>query len=443
MYMQFSGWNYRSEPPRHGFAIFPSVFTKPDRGFIIMKTKRSPGLSREGTCSGGVFRMEGGRRMSLLVRNIVERNLLDGAKLAAGEKGADNPVHWVNFMEILDALDSLQKGELLVTTGYRLDDREQNRDFILHLKSRGVCAVAIQTGYYISKIPQYILEDADRYGFPVLELPADLTFSHIMHVLMDNIDQKRDERNDADLVNLRGRAKRLIEACPEQTGKKYLALLSASVSSNAFVRSGLVRVAAKLKTCLSSRSAWTGMEICGSRVLYCMCLRGPFTAQDAELDVIAQIQEISREDRVNVWVGIGEAVRPEDPDAAFDQALTANQSLRNLGTKKGVCRYGNLRVLEWFEYFHRKNNSLSFAYDTLKPLISYDYFHNSDYLQTLRVYLANECKISETAEKLFIHRHTLSNRLEKISTLCGSDFEEYMTRLHFSVALFIYDYFLS
>jgi hypothetical protein len=381
--------------------------------------------------------------MSFLVKNILDRNLLEGAKLAAGERGADSPVLWVNFMEILDALDSLQKGELLVTTGYQLDDRERYRDFIMRLKNRGVCAVAIQTGYYIHEIPAYIVEDANRYGFPVIELPANLTFSHIMHVLMDHISLKKEEKYDAELLTLKNRAGKLAEACPAQEGKKFFALLSAAVSGNAPVRAGLAHVADRLKTCLATRSSWVGMDLCGNRVLYLFSLRNTSSTDDVVLDIISLIQEISREDRVNVWIGLGSLRQPENAEPAFDQALAANQGLKNIGTKKGVCRYEDLRMLEWFDYFHRKNNSLSFAYDTLKPIIAYDYFHKTEYLHTLRVYLANDCKISETADKLFIHRHTLTNRLTRISGLCSSSFEEYFTRIHFSIALFLYDFFLS
>lgn len=382
--------------------------------------------------------------MNLLVRNIVERNLLEGAKLVAGEGGADNPVQWVNFMEILDALDSLQKGELLVTTGFQLDDRARFKDFIVRLKSRGVCAVAIQTGYYISEIPRYILSEANRYGLPVIELPAALTFSHIMHVLIDNIGLKKEEKNDSDLTALRGRALKLSRACPSgPEEKKYFAMLTAAGAGSFSPRSGLMREADKIRACLAARSSWVGMEPSGSRVLYLASLRGPFTGGDVVVDLMNVIQQISREGRVNVWVGLSLMKNPDGTEPAFEQALTANQTLRNMGTKKGACCYDNLRLFEWFEHFHKKSNSLSFAYDTLKPVISYDYFHRCEYLHTLRVYLANDCRISETAEKLFIHRHTLSNRLSRIASLCCADFEDYFTRMHYSVAVFLYDYYLS
>jgi sugar diacid utilization regulator len=45
-------------------------------------------------------------------------------------------------------------------------------------------------------------------------------------------------------------------------------------------------------------------------------------------------------------------------------------------------------------------------------------------LQTLSVYLQNGRRVSATAEKLFIHRNTLVNRLQQIEKTFGIDFDK-------------------
>jgi hypothetical protein len=129
--------------------------------------------------------------MSFLVQDIIDMNLLNGARMAAGGRGAKNAMRWVNIMEILDTPGSVQENELLVTTGYQMEDEQRHKDLIASLKARGACGIAIQPGYYIKEIPGYILKEANRLQFPVIELPKGLTFSHIMHVLLDFI-----RRND-------------------------------------------------------------------------------------------------------------------------------------------------------------------------------------------------------------------------------------------------------
>lgn len=388
--------------------------------------------------------------MDFLVKDIFERKLLDGARLAAGKQGISAPIQWINFMEILDALDSLQKGELLITTGYQLDDRQRYQDFILRLKSRGVCAAAIQTGYYIHEIPQYILDDADRYGLPVIELPSKLTFSNIMHVLMENISVKQEEKNDTDLIALKNAAMRLARDCAEEgiaevppDNEAFLFLVSAAAFENISAEAALAAAVEKLKTYFSGKSARFSTETLGGRAACMVSLKSPILAGDITVDLLGLLTLASREDRINIWAGFAEMRRFSEAEQSFDHAYAAYRTLKNIGTKKGVCCFENLRLFEWFQQFRQKSNALSFAYDILKPLISYDYFHQGEYLQTLRVFFANECRMSETAEKLFIHRHTLKNRLNRIEALCGADFGDYFSRLHFSIALMVYDYFLS
>lgn len=125
--------------------------------------------------------------MAFLVKDLVDRQIFGGVRLVAGVLNVSNPILWVNVMEILDTPRSLNEGELVVSTGYGLEDQSLHKDLIHQLKKRGVSGLAIQSGYYIDQIPEYIIEDANKEGLPVLELPERLSFSEILHVLMDQI----------------------------------------------------------------------------------------------------------------------------------------------------------------------------------------------------------------------------------------------------------------
>jgi purine catabolism regulator len=57
----------------------------------------------------------------------------------------------------------------------------------------------------------------------------------------------------------------------------------------------------------------------------------------------------------------------------------------------------------------------------LEPLLSYDDRHNSELVQTLRVYLASDRNVGSSAEQLFVHRNTLRYRLRQVEELLGPD----------------------
>ena len=133
--------------------------------------------------------------MATTIREILDKNLFSKATLVAGKKSIDNIITWVNVMEILDTPDTVKKGELLITTGYELFDKDKHNGLINKLKNHGVSGMIIQPGYYIDKIPQYIIDDANQISFPIIEIPSHFSFSEILHLLINEITQKNNYFN--------------------------------------------------------------------------------------------------------------------------------------------------------------------------------------------------------------------------------------------------------
>lgn len=395
--------------------------------------------------------------LAFLIKNIMEFNLLEGAKIVAGKNGINNEILWINLMEILDALDSLQKGELLVTTGYNLDNENQYGDIILKLKKRGLCGMAIQPGYYIDKIPEYIKEDADKYNFPIIELPPDLTFSHIMHVLLENVNLQMNMHDNSDFSNLRNKLANVVTSESDnyisrmfqtkQEPRVYFFLASISYSSDSgddkIKNNTLLRGIDKIKSYFAGKCQEIEIEQYGKNVLFTVSLKNDVVFQDVIFDISNILNTIRQELNVNFLIGVSELKNVENLFKALNNAMVSQQALNKIDAKKGICTFNNIKLFKLFEIMHYSRYSVKFAHDILKPIIDYDIKHNSSYLETLKLYLVNECNINKTSSKLFIHRHTLKNRLNRIGELCKVDFKNYYSRLSFSIAIFIYDYFIA
>ena len=75
----------------------------------------------------------------------------------------------------------------------------------------------------------------------------------------------------------------------------------------------------------------------------------------------------------------------------------------------------------------------------LRPLIIYDESEKADLHKTLRTYLANDKNIGITANELYIHRNTLTNRLSKIEEILDSvDLNDPDDCFEINIALFAY-----
>ncbi|WP_446897291.1 PucR family transcriptional regulator [Clostridium sp. LBM24168] len=173
-----------------------------------------------------------------------------------------------------------------------------------------------------------------------------------------------------------------------------------------------------------------------------MSLDDDMPLQNVILDISKILTYLSEEFQMSFLMGASYLKSIDNIFSAFNEALASEETLKKIGAKKGICSFSDIELFKLFEIMHYSNYSIKFAYDTLKPIIDYDMIHNGSYLETLRLYLANECNITSTSSKLFIHRHTLKNRLNKINELCGVDFKNYYSRIKFSMAIFIYDYFI-
>lgn len=73
--------------------------------------------------------------------------------------------------------------------------------------------------------------------------------------------------------------------------------------------------------------------------------------------------------------------------------------------------------------------------ETLDPLVAYDAERNSDLVRTLSVFFACSENASETADRLFLHRNSVSYRLERVRELTGLDYRDNLDRLALRLGL--------
>jgi purine catabolism regulator len=109
----------------------------------------------------------------LTVRGLVAEM---GLALAAGEDGADAPVRWVHISELPDPTPWLSGGELLLTTGMQLGSEKRQREFVRLLSGHHLAGLGLGTGFDHDTLPDALLEEAVRLGFPVFEVPYELPF---------------------------------------------------------------------------------------------------------------------------------------------------------------------------------------------------------------------------------------------------------------------------
>ncbi len=81
------------------------------------------------------------KALKVRLRDILNVDLLAGAKVIAGETGMDNVITSVNVMEVPDIVDWVRPGELLLTTAYSISNNIEAFNTLLpNFSEKGVCA---------------------------------------------------------------------------------------------------------------------------------------------------------------------------------------------------------------------------------------------------------------------------------------------------------------
>ncbi|USK64642.1 PucR family transcriptional regulator [Peribacillus frigoritolerans] len=96
-------------------------------------------------------------------------------------------------------------------------------------------------------------------------------------------------------------------------------------------------------------------------------------------------------------------------------------------SKLGIFRY-----LEMISNHHTKTNYIN---TDLEILQKKDLESQTKLLQTLEIYLLNNCRIKPTSEQLYIHTNTLKYRLNQINDLTSIDFDDFHSRMQLYIDL--------
>ncbi|WP_026699728.1 PucR family transcriptional regulator [Salibacterium aidingense] len=126
--------------------------------------------------------------MSLLLQDAMKIGGLRECRVIAGYQGLDKEISYVTIMEVPDIVQWLKGNELMLTSLYPIkDDPQAQQELIQQLYARGTSALAIKPNRFVENIPMPILEEAEKYGFPIIEIPERVSYLDILSPVMNTI----------------------------------------------------------------------------------------------------------------------------------------------------------------------------------------------------------------------------------------------------------------
>jgi sugar diacid utilization regulator len=123
------------------------------------------------------------------------------------------------------------------------------------------------------------------------------------------------------------------------------------------------------------------------------------------------------------------------------QAVKALELGEMMHDDRVLFSYDNYAIFHMLEYASELKDIMTFCHTAIFILAEYDMKHETDLLETLRVYLDCHCNIAEAATSLFIHRNTMNYRISKIYDLTGVDLNNTQTFFHLMFSYHVLEYY--
>ena len=368
--------------------------------------------------------------------------------IVAGKAGMDTVVSWVHMLEDETIVSRFHGEELAITTGMKADQPDWLLKVVREMSQEDCAGIIINTGMYMERIPEEVIEWCNEHNFPILEMPWEISITELIQdYCMRIIDQKQFEKKISNAFRevIQGRFK---EADVRQVlGERY----DIEGTFQAFC----IYVKKTMEDELSYNQAviklenlfglWKGNDKINASyglikmedflVLILNNRKEKYYTELPEL-ILQSFAAFSREKRF--YLGIGpRVIHLENLPTSYKRARTAMKM--SLGTGREMVDFEEMGFFKLLFSIDDTDILVSYANEILGPLEEYDISHGSTYVDTLRSYIRNDRSLIRVAEDTFTHRYTVNYRIQNIKRILKCELKDSEELFPYQVAFYIRD----
>jgi len=402
--------------------------------------------------------------MSIMVKDIIKLDTLKEMKLLAGSAGIEKYIEWIYVSECLeDPLEGikwLQGGELVIITGVGIkSDISVLTKLIKGISEKNGVGLIVNIGKYINEIPQESIEAANKLEVPLFTLPWEVRLVEVSKeisnaiilarieeksmnnflstILFDNMEPEGNIKEKANYFGYSLEGKCCICIIQIQGVEKIVRLKN---SDDEISISKVKLTFRKIVQDILEKYALK-VPIIDSDDTVILLNRAEENCMNRLEKALKEIQEIikKRVSGLSVNVGIGNAY--EDFNLmknSFDEARMVIESLKCEGVNQVIRKYNDIGVYGLLFSIGNKNILENYHKQMLGPIIENQKKNKEvSSIQILDMYLNENCNLSIAAEKLYLHRNTLTYRIKKIEELLNCNLHNFEDCLKVKMALYI------
>lgn len=402
--------------------------------------------------------------MSIRVSDIMKLQSLKNMKLIGGKSGLGNSVEWIYiaecFADPLESVEWIQGGELIFITGLSLKgDMDLLVELVKGISAKKGAGLIINVGAYIDKTPQKTIDIANDLELPLFELPWESKLIEVSQDVSKSIIMSRIEENSLSnfLSNILFGDGMLSGNLKEKAA--YFGYNLDGECCICVIDIDKFEQFLKINN-LKDEFSISKLKINFKKIIQDILekhgLKVPIVDRDDAVIIfnksdknymnrleraVKEIQEAIKKNikGLSVSIGIGNSYKDLNMmKQSLKEANIAIDSAKCKGLDDTITKYKDIGIYELLFSIENKELLKNYYLNLLGPVLESDNKPKDiSSIKILETYLSENCNITVTAEKLFLHRNTLKYRINKIEELLNCDLHNFDQCMNMRIALYI------
>lgn len=362
-------------------------------------------------------------------------------ELIGGKQGWSNSISWLLMLEDVNVTKHFAGKELAVTTGIGFASTEKLRELVQALLDSHAAGLIINTGEYIEKIPQEIIDLCDEHDLPLLTVPWEIVLAEMIKDITARVFFQgiADERIQDAFI-------RAIKEPDNQENYRSELLPYFDVD-------GTFQVALLTTEGLDAMDTVERKRLGYRMQLYLENIshNGCFFYYDSNFVLV--MNDVGYKDMTEIIEGMVNRVKMRMPDVpmyvgvgtcltdisqvalCYERAKAAVTMAYN--KKKPLQYYDDMGIYRLLYAVRDEALLQEMEESPLRALDEYDKKHNANYVETLELYLKYDGSIQAVSEAMFTHRNTVIYRINNIKKLLNTNFDSPEERMPYQIAFYI------
>ncbi len=373
-----------------------------------------------------------------------------GINILAGKKGAESLVTWVHMVENEEIGNFVEAGEIIFTTGIALNEKNT----LLKIAKKGVSNRAsgfmINIGPYIKVLPQDLIQYCEEHNLTLMSVPWEVNMGNIMRVMTFEISNKSMKKMDIEAtlknailypdsvdMNIKSVKNNIVDK-----NSKFICILIQVENNKKLVseeRLNKMKFIIRLDLEHSHKNT-NILSIFNNMVL----VSGYEEKRDIEILIerCKFILRTSLKENEEMRFYVGDFVDGLDKlHRSYKEAIKLLHVREYYNDSRDIIHYSDIGFLKLLLEIENKEVLSNYYEESVKPIVEYDNYHQSDLLITLDRYLRTGGSLKTVADEMIVHRNTVNYKLNKVSDLLKCNLSSQETRIKLEMGITVYKLF--